>query len=52
MLLAELYKNKSSFMFLGFVGSKGPKPRSNELSSRIRRFVYDSKIPVAVVSLK
>ena len=49
MILAELYASKSTCMFLGFVGRKGRKPRSVELSSRIRRFVYDAKIPVVVV---
>lgn len=32
-----------------FYGSKGEKVRSIDLSSRIRRFVYDSKTTIAVV---
>lgn len=32
-----------------FVGSKGFKPRSKDLSSRIRQFVYESKFNLAIV---
>ena len=31
------------------MGSKGFKPRSNDLSSRIRKFVYESKLNLAIV---
>ena len=33
-----------------FYGSKGEKVRSIDLSSRVRRFVYDSKTTVAIVN--
>lgn len=34
-----------------FYGSKGEKPRVEDFSSRIRRFVYDSKANVGIVIL-
>lgn len=49
-------KTKSTFLMLGykynncsFYGSKGEKVRSIDLTSRVRRFVYDSKNTVAIV---
>jgi hypothetical protein len=31
------------------VGSKGFKPRNQDLSSRIRQFVYESKFNLAII---
>ena len=59
ILLGEVFASKCTFMMIGyfsillrFVGQKGRKPRDIELSSRVRRFVYDTKIPIAIVNYK
>ena len=39
-------------IILRFYGSKGKKVRPEDLSSRVRRFVYDSKTNVAIVIFK
>lgn len=56
ILLENFVSHSSSILFLGyfmyeyrFVGSKGSKPRSKDLCSRIRKFVYESKLNLAII---